>query len=166
MQTPLVNTPARTATVAVEDGIRRDSLETGVLIGPDGTILVRRTGNPDHVHLTVGECRRAAGATFTHNHPAGSGPSLEDVRVAALYGMREMRVVTAAFRHGVGMLDYRQLAQLTQDFDQEWAGAMVAVRDDIKRALVNPYDFGSEIRHRTWERLSVRLGFDYWRQRS
>lgn len=166
MQIPDVSTPARTVAVGIENSIRRDAVETGVLIGADGLILVRRSGGTNSVQFTVAELRRATGATFTHNHPAGFGPSLDDIKLGAQYGLKEVRVVTTDFRYSVSMMTQKHVWLVSQAFPQEEAGAMVAARDDVKRGLLNPRDFSVEVRHRTVQRLASRFGFDYWRQQS
>jgi hypothetical protein len=146
--------------------IRRKPMETGVLIDDSGKTFIKRIGRPGSVNFSHGELLRARGMTFTHNHPGGVGPSLEDVQLGVEYGLKEVRVVTGQYRHGVSMLAPRLLGPLTAGFAGEEAGAILAVGDYIRRGLVHPRDFDAEVRHRTWQRLSSNLGFDYWRQES
>lgn len=166
MQQPDVSTPARAAAVGIEDMIRHKATETGVLIGADGKTILKRQGKADRVRFTHGELLGSAGMTFTHNHPGGHAHSIEDLRLCALYEMHELRVVTADYRHGVSLLRRRHIGPLTRLYGSLHAGAAIATHDDVRRGLIHPRDFGKEVQHRTLHRLSVQIGFEYWRQAS
>lgn len=166
MQTPDVSTPARAAAVAIEDMIRHKSMETGVLIDGLGKTFLKRSGLADRVRFSTAELLAAKGMTFTHNHPGGVGPSLEDLLLAAEFELLELRVVTTRYRYGVTMLGRVMLSQLAGGFATAEAGAIIAVKDDVRRGVVNYRDFEPEIRHRTLARLASHLGFNYWRQES
>jgi hypothetical protein len=160
------STPARAAAVGLEDMIRHNSTETGALIDNAGRTVLKRTGTGDRVQFSHAELLRAKGMTFTHNHPLGIGPSLEDLLLAAEFELIEMRVVTARHRHGVTRLFRTMVPHLPTGFATVEAGAKIAVTDDVRRGVVHYRDFGPEVRHRTLSRLSSNLGFDYWRQES
>ncbi len=166
MSQPDVSTPARKAAVGIENMIRHNPVETGVFIGADGATLLKRKGLVDRVAFTREELQRFRGTTYTHNHPNGYGPSLDDIHLGAAYGMHEIRVVTKNFRHGVLMLSVLQIVPLMRSFGTTQAATIVSVQDEVKRGLVHPFDFGAEALHRTWQRMSANLGFDYWRQQS
>lgn len=166
MHLPDVSTPARAAAVGIENMIRHNPVETGVFIAPDGTTLLKRRGYVDRVGFARTELKRFRGATYTHNHPNGFGPSLDDIHIGAAYGIKEVRVVTSSFRHSVSMLDVRHIVPLLRTFATTEAAILVAVRDDVLRGLVYQSDFGIEVRHRTLRHISSQLGFDYWRQQS
>ena len=166
MQLPDVSTPALAAAVGIEDMIRHNPVETGVFIAPDGLTLLKRKGHVDRVGFARTELKCFRGATYTHNHPNGYGPSLEDVHLGAAYGLKEVRVVTSSFRHSVSKLDVRFIVPLLRTFPTTQASVQVAVRDDVLRGLVYQSDFGIEVLHRTWRFISTQLGFDYWRQQS
>ena len=163
---PDVSTPARQTAVRIEDGIRRDSLETGALIGVDGALLAQRSGAADRVSFSEHELAMAEGGTFTHNHPAGKGPSVADAKLGIEFALREVRVVTVRYRYGLERLRNTQADRLEADYTAEEPRAVQAVCEDIKRGLVNRNDFGPELVHRCWERVSSRLGFVYWRDES
>ena len=164
MQKPDVSTAARIAAVAIEELIRNDSTETGVLIASDGSIFSKRPGRSDKVSFPHWELENASGMTFTHNHPNGYAHSLADVKLAVLYSMHEVRVVTSEFRHSVSMLKRSHLGQLDRTFSRVEIETIAAAHHDVRRSVLNPIDFGKEVRHRTWQRLSAELGFHYWRQ--
>jgi hypothetical protein len=166
MQTPDVSTPSRAAAVAIEDMIRHKTTETGVFIDGAGNTVLKRVGAADRVRFKVSELRGAQGMTFTHNHPGGIGPSLEDLLLAAEFEFSELRVVTALHRHGITMLAHSMVPHLTAGFASAHAGAKIAVSDDVRRNVVHYRDFGPEVQHRTLFRLSSNLGFNYWRQES
>jgi len=164
MQTPDFRTPARIAAAAIEDVIRKDLTETGVLIAPDGVVFLKRQGRPDKVAFPHKELQRAGGMTFTHNHPNGYAHSLQDVRLSVHYRFHEVRVVTPDFRHIASMLKQEHMGPILRSFARVEKSTLDAVQDEVRRGLVNPFDFGKEVRHRTWQRLSAQIGFDYRRQ--
>lgn len=166
MNLPNTSTPARKTAVAFEDGVRGSTLEHGVLIAPDGVELFRKTGQASHVGFDGGQLSLVADVTFSHNHPGGIGPSLEDVLLAAEYEFRELRVVTVAHRHGVEGLKRHQMAQIENQFKIAEGQASAACRFDVFNCSVRPADFAREVRHRTWVRLYMMLGFYYWREQS
>ena len=166
MHRPDVSTLARAAAVGIEDMIRHKTTETGVLIGADGKTILKRHGKADRVRFTHGELLAAAGMTFTHNHPGGHAHSFEDLRLCAFYEMHELRVVTADNRHGVSMLKRRHIGPMKRLYGGIHSGASIATSDDVRRGLIHPRDFGVEVQHRTLQRLSAQIGFDYWRQAS
>jgi len=134
MQIPDVSTPARYAAVGVENLIRHNPVETGVFIGPDGATHLKRKGWNNRVSFTRQELKCVKGATFTHNHPNGYGPSLDDVHLGAAYGLKEVRVVTANFRHGLSMLNAVYIVSLSRAFAVETSAALIAVQDVVRRA--------------------------------
>ena len=163
MQTPDVRTPARIAAAAIEDMIRKDSTETGVLIASDGTVFLKRQGHPDKVSFPQKELLGAAGMTLTHNHPNGYAHSLQDVRLSIHYRLHEVRVVTPDFRYIASMLKQEHMGPLLRSFGSVEKSTLVAVQDEVRSGSVNQLDFGKEVRHRTWLRLSAQIGFDYRR---
>lgn len=166
MSPPDVSTASRKAAVSVEDTIRWDALETGVLIAPNGNILARHQGLADQVGLTKAELAMGRDATFTHNHPGGLGPSLQDVVIAAQFGFRELRVVTRSHRHVVRKLSSGLIIPLDAAFATEEQLALRSAKDDLKKGLLAPADVRPITRHRTWLRLANRLSFDYWQEQS
>lgn len=138
-----------------------------MIIAPNGSEIARHSGGPDSVSFPVWELLLAKDATFTHNHPGGLGPSLEDVVLAAQYSMREMRVVTAKERYVVTFRKGAAGAVLIEAaFHAEEPGALTSTRDDVRKGVLSPSDFKTEARHRTWGRVANRLGLDYWRESS
>lgn len=166
MPKPDVSTAARRTAVAIEDRIRFDTLETGVLIAPDGSVLAQHQGTFGQVGFTAAEYAMAKDGTATHNHPDGHGPSLEDALVGAQYGMREVRVVTDHYRHGIRRLASGLMIPLHAAFSLEEAGAIASAREDVRKGVLTPADFRREARHRTWLRLANRFSIDYWRESS
>lgn len=167
MPRPDISTPARRTAVGIEDRIRRDALETGALVAPAGSLIVERPGRAaDRVSLTVAELRQATGATFTHNHPGGTGPSVDDVVVCAEFGLGELRVVTSSFRHGVSFPTPVALDSIRSAYATEHPRVARLLTDEVRRGLVHPLDFKQELVHRTWQRVSVALRFNYWRHES
>lgn len=163
---PDASTPARFHAVGIENLIRKDPTETGALIAADGTTLAKRMGHADRVPFTVQELLGGAGATFTHNHPSNTGPSVTDVEIGCTFGLHEVRVVTVDHRYIVGHLDQIKVASLRTEYEFEAVRVEQVLRDEVRCNNLHPNDFGRELVHRTWQRLSGKLGFHYRREES
>ena len=77
-----------------ENRIRNDSVETAVLIGPNGDILLDKSdGMEASVNFTPKETALMKNGVLTHNHPSGSTFSEADIDLAFTHGVKEIRVV-------------------------------------------------------------------------
>lgn len=163
---PDTSTPARRAAVEVEDVIRRDTLETGTFIAPDGQVLLRRQGQPDRVKYLASELALMRGAVFTHNHPGGAGFSVEDVILASEFGFAELRAVTLNFRHmayGIPPLDSAKWQRAYAVAEAEVVPVLIEM---VRAGDLHPKDFGQEARHRAWAKVAKHFNFLYVREKS
>ncbi|HUG26413.1 hypothetical protein, partial [Piscinibacter sp.] len=165
-QAPDTSTPARLRAVGVENAIRHKPIETGALISPAGTEIARRTGHGNRVSFPTYELLQASGATFTHNHPGGTGPSVEDLKLALEFQFHEVRVVTSRHRYMVWPLDRTQVFDVQAEYDAEAAHVEPRLRDEVRCNQVRWNDFGEQLVHRVWQRMANRLGFHYRREES
>jgi hypothetical protein len=109
-----------------------------------------------------------SGATFTHNHPGGLSFSLEDIVLAWELRLTEVRVVTSRFRHLAfaflaGVPDEKEL-QAAYDLEQRRLVAQTRLKVTVGE--LHPADFGTEVHHLIWLRLSRQYGFTYSRENS
>lgn len=164
---PDLTTAARRTAVGLEDVIRHQKDETGALIAPDGSYVVQpRVGSSTHVSFSGAELSRVLTMTCTHNHPHGNGPSAADLALGAKYKLHEVRVVTPDFRfivNGLASVPYRDIDFEYQDEERRMRQAVNAL---VRQGLLLPSDFQYELRHRTWRQVSLKLGFNYDRERS
>lgn len=163
MYVPKPLTPAQSHAESVEASIRNQPSETGVLIAPDGSEIARRTGVANTVTFPEDELRRGLGATYTHNHPGGTGPSVEDIELAAEFGFAELRVVTSDRLYRVWDLATVAPMAVRPEYVPALQRAVAAVTQDVQRNVVDRKDFRSEVLHRTWRRVATRLRFHYER---
>ena len=162
---PPRDTPAGRTARSVEEGIRHGAIEVGVLISHDGRERVRRRGSTGHVSIPQNDLLRySPGATFTHNHPNGTGPSVEDVELAIEFQMAELRVVTARHRYVVRRLDGVKAHDVRAAFQAEVVKVERRLLDEVRRSLVHPTDFPAELVHRTWHAIAPSLRFEYRRE--
>jgi hypothetical protein len=157
-------TKAQAAALSLEGFIRDDLIETGYLIRPDGTVFAKATGYVDITDFPYAALRRAGGMTMTHNHPRGTGPSLADVLCGVDWKMLEVRVVTSKCRYMVEQLDNIARIALVPAYQNEFIRQEPLVNLDVQHCRLHPADFEAELLHRTWTRVSSRLGFGYRRE--
>ncbi len=165
---PDVSTPARLTAVQIEDEFRRDAAETGAFIAPDGRLMLRKTGLPNRVGFLPEELTGMSGATFTHNHPGGLSFSLEDIVLAWELRLTEVRVVTTRFRHLA--FAFTSVApdekELHAAYDLDQRRLVAQTRHKVIVEELHPADFGTEVQHLTWVRLSRKYDFTYLRENS
>lgn len=161
MSKPL--TPAQSHAESVEASIRNLPSEAGVLIAPDGSEIARRSGGTNTVTFPEDELRRGQGATYTHNHPGGTGPSVEDIELAAEFGFAELRVVTSDRLYRVWNLGAVTPTAVRPEYAPAFQRSIAEVTQDVQRNVVDRKDFRSEVLHRTWRRVAARLRFHYER---
>lgn len=163
-----------------EDQIRFQLLESVFFWDAQGTLLLTRTGSAEQVSFTRQELQAIKPVIATHNHPSGtrylpSDPryashsfSLNDVKVACLTSLREIRVVSPKYRYSLrpsvtgwdeGYFD----ATLRPYFEQ----VRIAVRREfiaqVQARKVLASVAGIELLHTVWSRLARQLGLQYTR---
>jgi len=163
---PDTSTPARRAAVEVEDAIRSDTLETGAFIAPDGQVLLQRQGQSDRVKYRESELILMRGSLFTHNHPSGSGFSVEDVVLASAFGFAELRAVTFDFRHVAYGIPEHEGAQWKDAYALAESEAASELIEKVRLGELHPKDFGQEVRHRAWGKVAKSFNFFYAREKS
>jgi SPP1 gp7 family putative phage head morphogenesis protein len=165
---PDLSTPARATAVAIEDGIRRDALETGAFIDTSGNVMLRKQGAPDRVTFTIHELFNKRGTTFTHNHPGGASFSAADLNLFAVFEFGEMRAITTNARHIVRPLGLRwpNPNALTDLDDEALKSAQEIVNKMIATGQLERGLFELEVSHQYVLFLSQRTGFFYLREGS
>ena len=163
---PDMSTPARVTAVKIENEIRRDTLETGAIIGKDGALLARKQGIADQVQYDVDDLRKMKGATFTHNHPAGLPFSVDDIERAAEFKFSEIRVVTGDFRFSASGVDTVWAGAVKLAYDDSVAALTDAINALVRADQLNMLNYHAELQHRAWIETAKLLGFKYWRERS
>jgi hypothetical protein len=86
---------AATALRDAENRIKAQKVETAVVVGADGQILIDKSdGNERYVQFTREELGKMKGGVLTHNHPIAWAFSQDDVALAMDRNVAEVRVVT------------------------------------------------------------------------
>lgn len=86
----------RNALNAAENGIKRDKVETAVLLDKDGnTIFTESQGSVDSVQFSPDQFSKMKDGTLTHNHPSGSTFSWQDLDLLVRSGLKEIRATSA-----------------------------------------------------------------------
>ena len=159
---PLSRAPAsdpREATLAsVEDRIRDNPTETAVVVGRDGRVLLDKTeGSATAVHFSRDELSLFRGSTMTHNHPASTSFSRDDVSLAIEEGIEEMRVTSRLYDYsmrlpkGADLGDLREAAFLA---DQEVASEFWAA---IRAGTMSKDAANAAHWHEVWTRFASRV---------
>lgn len=164
---PDVSTPARAAAVELENRIRTDERETGALFGPDGKMLLKRTGQPDQVTFYADELRKHPGSVFTHNHPGGGSFSVSDVQNAAFGQFAELRAVAPKYRHLMAPTGkWPAESVIKRTYHEEEAAAKREVDTMLRAGELSISYATAELQHRTWVRAAAKLGLKYTREAS
>lgn len=162
---PLPLTPAQVTAMRIEDGIRNNRTETGVLIAPDGSVIHRARGSQDEVPIDAIHLSRVADITMTHNHPNNTGFSVKDVQLAVRYRFAELRVVTR--RHRYRMTNLKHIPD--EEIHQACVAAIQLVRPTVQEEYIlrriRSDELDTEILHRAWMVTKDRLGFTYVREK-
>ena len=78
----------------IEDKIRDQEYESAACVDKDGKVLFFKNGGLDHVEFSKEEQALCKDNTLTHNHPASTMFSPQDVNYWLEHDMQEMRVTT------------------------------------------------------------------------
>ena len=162
-----VSTPARRAAVHLENSIRNDALETGAFIARDGSVVVQKTGAPNHVRFNRHELSGTNGTLFTHNHPKDETFSREDIIAAIESQLVELRAVGPMLRHI--MQAPGGWPSLTA-FDRAIKGAVTIAQQrttaQINAGNLDARDAHREVCHQMWREVSNSLSLRYEREKS
>ncbi|MBC7086349.1 MAG: hypothetical protein H5T43_08330 [Methanomethylovorans sp.] len=90
---------------AREDEIRNKPYENCYAFGPDGRILLSKSGSVDTIVITREEGARLKGAIFTHNHPRSSSFSPADISTACGTRLKEIRVASSKYSYSMKLKD-------------------------------------------------------------
>lgn len=91
-------TPQMKAIHDIEDQIRHQDFESSACVDKDGNVLFFKDGEESEVNFTRDECLSMKDNILTHNHPASSMFSKEDVDMFVVWGMQGIR---ATNRQGI-----------------------------------------------------------------
>ena len=93
----------------LEEEIVNQRYETTIVLDENGNIILRKDGDDKSVPFTDEEVAKMKGMILTHNHPrgwtfpeddprhAGNGFSPDDIHIAALGGIKELRAISPGY---------------------------------------------------------------------
>lgn len=165
---------------AQEDQIRFQILESVFFWDAHGTLLLTRTGSAERVSFTRQELQAIKPVIATHNHPSGTpyhpadpryashSFSLNDVKVACLTDLREVRVVSPKYRSSLrpsagGWEESYFEAVLRPSFEQIMLQVRRELIAEVQARKVLASVAGIELPHLVWSRLAPKLGLQYAR---
>jgi hypothetical protein len=154
---------------AREDAIRHDAVESLYAFDVDGAVAFSKVGGRHEIDLSLLEIARLQNTVLTHNHPSGQSLSLDDVRVAMVGDLAEVRAVTATWRFIVRRPDRGWDFQM---FRQQLEPAYRRFEEQVLRELLLAINDGRMTegeaqvshRHEVWIRVGRELGLQYRRE--
>jgi hypothetical protein len=152
---------------AVEQSIRNQDFETAAAVREDGTPVLRKDGAENRVDFTPAEADQLRGTVFTHNHPAGSSFSVDDVRMASMLGLREARVTTrdgTTYRMQAGSRGWPSADRVQSVGNRAREQSGRALLAEVQAGQTSREDAQSRWLHETWERAAPELGLVYARE--
>lgn len=147
----------------VERVIARRTRETLVVVGPDGSILLTRTGTHDQVAFHDVPDDVVRGAYLTHNHPAGTSFSIQDVRVLFHYRLAEMRVVTPRGQYVLELPD-DQFDGVDELIDWTYRRMRREGHIAINAGEIDPEAHEAEVLRQLWSEIADIRGWRYRRE--
>ncbi len=162
---PDVSTPARRAAVEFENRIRNELREHGAFFDAEGRALHEVIGEFDRIGVEERILESLRGSAFSHNHPGGLSFSVEDVILAATYGLVELRVVTDRLRYSLTGLDQiTDRAAFAAVIQEERLRTNADLAAAVRFERLNLYDFDLYSAHVVWQRVARRLRLNYRRE--
>jgi hypothetical protein len=163
------------------DANRAPQRETAVWVTPDG-VSHRREGDESSVSFSKSERGEMAGAVFTHFHPGGQAFSPEDVVVAAVHQLKELRAfgqtaegtryiyrmtaprgwITPDAPSGTGVSGSHPFAVAVREADRATYGRFMA---RIRAGTLTTAHASAEHWHRVWTKVAPQFGLIYTRTR-
>lgn len=155
--------------------------EHGRAVSDSGEIVFDKSGGASHIRVSGGDLRRlqkARGVVFTHNHPQGwrfpvddprhegSSFSLEDVNLACMAGLAEIRAITPTHRYSLrpGSEGWNEAYWHTVVWPMAQAQES-AVRLDLQSAILRGQmtceEAGATHYHALWSQVAHALGWEY-----
>lgn len=119
-----------------EDKIRPRRREYAYAFSVDGDVVLdgKTSGKKDSVSFTDEEIKKMFGAVVTHNHPSGSGLSIQDLVTFETQGFKEIRAVGSTGTTYV----LTRVGDPVKYRDPKLAKAYDRARNEYKRTVVNP----------------------------
>lgn len=162
---PDVSTPARAAAVAFENVVRLEAIEHGAAFAADGSLILRKAGQPDRLGYTDAELERMRGAVFTHNHPNGVTVSVADLSLAARLALTELRAVGPQFRHIMApQADWPSGAELARAVSQARREAQQVVQTLIFERGLSARHADAEMTHQVMVAVARKFRLTYRRE--
>ncbi|HEX6751390.1 MAG TPA: hypothetical protein VF092_29130 [Longimicrobium sp.] len=155
----------------IERQIRNLPVERAFLLDQERGIMWQTTDDlPDGVSFSLEELHSMDGGILTHNHPGGRSLSTDDVLLARMWKLQEIRVVTAKQRFSIKPPEEGWNPTPTEVFltvlRRELGLLDRQVEDEIARGILTAARADLVYHHRLWERMAshglVRYAAERW----
>ena len=87
--------------LAEESTIRYQTYETAVIVDDKGDVVIKKVGDTNSVTFTSDEKKLMEGHTLTHTHPSSCSFSSQDILMAQILNLREMRAVSGKYTYSI-----------------------------------------------------------------
>jgi hypothetical protein len=134
-----------------------------------GNMVLSKTGGQRDIELSLLEVARLRDTVLTHNHPRGTSFSGDDVQVATVADLVEIRVVTRQWRFSLRRPAAGwDLAFFRRSLDPAYRRHLEEVVHDFLIALIDGTMSEAEAdtlyAHEAWTRVAMELGLEYRRE--
>ena len=107
-------------------------------------------------------------AVFTHNHPGGNSFSPEDIYLAAVYDIAEIRVVGKKYRHrlvrpAAGWSEQFWRSTIRPSLRKHQEDVTAELNDAIYKGRMTAEEAEQQYWHEIWSRVAKEIGFIYVR---
>ena len=149
---------------AIELAIRDLSVEVAYAVDTDGVVVLVREGIHSMVDLSDVPIETLAGRILTHNHPQNTSFSWQDVRLALLVGLAEIRAVGTlyvyVFRPPAGVM-WEDVADLVEIVRRQVEQELVPA---VNTGTLTPAEANLLYWHQVWAGIAEIRGWDYRRE--
>jgi len=161
--------PAERAARQIEERIRHNPTESLYALDAAGAVVFTKAGGQRDIALDLLEVARLRATVLTHNHPGGNALSLDDLQVATIGDLQQIRAVTADWRFimqrpagGWDLTFFRR--RLAPAYRRHWETVLRELLLAVNDGQLSEEAAAALHLHETWMRVARELGVEYRRE--
>lgn len=140
-----------------ESSIKDNEIEHGGVFSKSGNLIIKKTGEADHISWSREERSVMQGTKVTHNHPGGAGFSPDDIDFACNNGLNEIRAVGANRSYSMYFADGRDFTpddwkKIEDRYNRTYPIGVAKIRNEFKGIEWDTKKATEKVMNYTWSR--------------